>query len=116
MLFQIIFLIAQQPLAYGGVRLEKGWGIITLLYQSQRQLYLWGRDDSLWLQNRDKLGMGLFPRVGNASLPWGSDRDVRTTPTYVIAHARRHIPPFSLLYSSHAPNASMTRLSVFRSQ
>lgn len=78
-LFQIVYLIAQQPHAYAG-NLETGWPIVTLLYQATRQLDAWGRtNNTFWESKRSLLGLDLYPRVGGGTgIPYTSSEDVRS--------------------------------------
>lgn len=77
--FQIIYLLARYPQAYGGGNLATGWSIITLLYQAARQLDSWASGtDAYWESKRALLGMDLFPRVGGgAGVPYSASQDVR---------------------------------------
>lgn len=77
--FQIIYLLARYPQAYGGGNLATGWSIVTLLYQAARQLDSWASGtDAYWESKRALLGMDLFPRVGGgAGVPYSASQDVR---------------------------------------
>lgn len=77
--FQMVFLMARTPLAHGGVRLDKGWGLLTLLHQASRAIQAWGGtgNNTLWEEKRSLLGMDLFPRVGGApGVPYSQNQDV----------------------------------------
>jgi immunomodulating metalloprotease len=73
---QMPLLVARSPAGYNGVQLTGGWPIFTLVYQAIRQLYRWSSDDTLWGQNRDLLGMGLFSRTGGAGKPYAANQNV----------------------------------------
>jgi hypothetical protein len=78
--FQMVYLVAQNPLAHGGIRLDKGWGLLILLHQASRAIEAWGGtgNNTLWEEKRGLLGMDLFPRVGGGvGVPYSQSQDVR---------------------------------------